>query len=75
MRWEDTKILKRGKLGQGVGGCLEKKGGWNPLTNYDNTNYNFFKCWMYIFSWGYSSVSLFDILYLPRDSLLKHQCC
>ena len=30
---------------------------------------------MYIFSWGYSLVSLFDILYLARDSLLKHLCC
>ena len=52
-----NKDFKKGvKLGQGVGGCLEKKGDWNPLTNYDNTNYNLFKCWMYIFSWGYSSV-------------------
>ena len=30
---------------------------------------------MYIFSWGYSPVNLFDILYLARDSLLKHLCC
>ena len=30
---------------------------------------------MYIFSWGYSLVSLFYILYLARDSLLKHLCC
>ena len=30
---------------------------------------------MYIFSWGYSSVSLLDILYLAMDSLLKHLCC
>ena len=52
-----------------------KKGGRNPLRNYDNTNYNLYKCWMYIFSWGYSLVSLFYILYLARDSLLKHLCC
>ena len=45
------------------------------LSYYDNTNYNLHKCWMYIFSWGYSPVSLFDILYLARDSLLKHLCC
>ena len=30
---------------------------------------------MYIFSWGYSPVSLFDILYLARDSLLSHLYC
>ena len=31
---KDTKILKReGKLVQGVGAL--KRGGWNPLTNYD----------------------------------------
>ena len=47
----------------------------NPLTNYDNTNYNLYKSWMYIFSWGYSPVSLFDILYLARESLLKHLHC
>ena len=56
-------------------GCLENKGSWNPLTNYDNPNYKLYKCWMYILSWGYSPVSHFDILYLARDSLLKHLCC
>ena len=30
---------------------------------------------MYIFCSGYSSVSFFDILYLARDSLLKHLYC
>ena len=52
-----------------------KKGGWNPLTNYDNTNYNLYKYWTYIFSWRYSPVNLSDILYLASDSLLKHLCC
>ena len=45
------------------------------LSYYDNTNYNLHKCWTCIFSWGYSPVSLFDILYLARGSLLKHLCC
>ena len=30
---------------------------------------------MYIFSWGYSPLSFFNILYLAGDSLLKHLCC
>ena len=30
---------------------------------------------MYMFSWGYSPVCLFDILYLAWDSLVKHLCC
>ena len=73
---EDTgnkDFKKEGKLGQGVGAL--KKGGWDPLTNYDNTNNNLYKYWTYIFSWRYSPVSLSDILYLASDSLLKHLCC
>ena len=66
-------ILKTGgKLGQGSG--YLKKQGWNPFKNYGYTNYNLYRCWMYIFSWGYSPASLLDILYLARDSLLKHLC-
>ena len=33
-RGGETKILKRGWAGQGVG-ALKRAGGWNPLTNYD----------------------------------------
>ena len=43
--------------------------------NYDYTNYHLHRCWMYIFSWRYFAVSLFDILNLARDSLLKCLCC
>ena len=70
-RGGEIKILKRGQAGS-RGGCLEKRGDWNPLMNHDNTTYNLLKCWMYIFSWGYSPDSLSDILCLARDSLLKH---
>ena len=34
-RGGETKILKGGKLGQGVGALKNGGGGWNPLTNYD----------------------------------------
>ena len=67
-----NKDFKKGRQAGSRGGCFEKKGGWNPLMNHDNTTYNLLKCWMYIFSWGYSPDSLFDILCLARDSLLKH---
>ena len=60
-RGGEIKILKKGA-----------RGGWNTLMNHDNTTYNLLKCWMYIFSWGYSPDSLSDILSLARDSLLKH---
>ena len=43
--------------------------------NYDYTNYNLYRCRMYIFSWRYFPVFPFDILNLARDSLLKHLCC
>ena len=43
--------------------------------NYDYTNYNLYRCQMYIFSWRYSPVSFFNILNLARDSFLKYLCC
>ena len=71
----ETKILKRVGQAGARGGCLKKEGDWNPLTNYDYTNSNLYRCWMYLFNWRFSPVGLFDILYLARDSLLKHLCC
>ena len=71
----ETKILKRVGQAGARGGCLKKEGDWNPLTNYDYTNSNLYRCWMYLFNWRFSPVGLFDILYLARDSLLKHLWC
>ena len=41
-RGGETKILRRGKVSEGVGAI--KTGGWNPLMNYDYTNYNLYRC-------------------------------
>ena len=78
MEWErggKTKVLEERGKAESRGGCLKKGVGWNPLINYDYTNYHLHRCWMYIFSWRYFPVSLFDILNLARDSLLKCLCC
>ena len=42
MRGGKTKILKRGSGQTGsVGGCLKKRGSWNPVTNYGSVTHAF----------------------------------
>ena len=39
-RGRERKILKRSGQAGSRGGCLKKWGGWNPLTNYDESRNN-----------------------------------
>ena len=72
---KENKDFKNGEQAESRGGCLKEGVGSNPLMNSDYTNYHLYRSWMYIFRRRYSPVSLFDILNLAKDSLLKRLCC